>query len=356
MEREAELEILQAKLDSVLVEVEEIKNRINNLQEEKQAADAGGSTKISDNTAGKVPLSEKKIDFQTWLASKSQNIKDYTSSIDTSALHDKRIDLQTWISVTATNVQDYASGMEFSSINDSSNKDLRIWIFAFGFPFLMFLSINMIFGTGLAFWFTIIFGWNLETSIELAYIITSLASLYPTLILYSYCTSNRNFEINSDIFSEINFSVLTHLFRFPSEKRSIKLLGAGYIADNIGGFFILIIGVIWLGLAGSTSQMSILFGLSFISMVIIAPIFEEILFRGYVLDVFFERYGKIAAIILSALMFGFAHSLNEEPLIAVSVAIWGGLVYGYLRVETRSLIPGLLLHSIWNLEIILLSS
>ena len=38
MEREAELEILQAKLDSVLVDVEEIKNRINNLQEEKQAA------------------------------------------------------------------------------------------------------------------------------------------------------------------------------------------------------------------------------------------------------------------------------------------------------------------------------
>ena len=355
MEREAELEILQAKLDSVLVDVEEIKNRINNLQEEKQAADGGGSTKTSDKSAEKVPLSVKKIDFQTWLASKSQNIKDYTSSIDTSALHDKRIDLQTWISVTATNVQDYASGMEFSSINAPANRDLRVWLIGLGFPLFLFVIMNMVFGMGLSIWFTLLF-WEIDTSFEMAYILTSIASIYPTILLYSHCSRNKDFKLNSDIFSEMDLSVVTHLFRVPNDTKSAKLIGIGFFADFFGTYIVLFVAVLLLALHDGFQSLSTNTSVLFLSLVIIAPLFEEILYRGLVLDVFFERYGKWTAIIISSILFAIAHSFNEEPLFAVLGALWSGLVYGYLRIETRSLLPGLLLHSVWNLHIVLFLS
>ena len=62
------------------------------------------------------------------------------------------------------------------------------------------------------------------------------------------------------------------------------------------------------------------------------------------------------SIIISSILFAIAHSLNEEPLFAVLGALWSGLVYGYLRIETRSLLPGLLLHAVWNLHIVLFLS
>jgi len=81
-------------------------------------------------------------------------------------------------------------------------------------------------------------------------------------------------------------------------------------------------------------------------IVLIVPIKEELLFRG-ILYRFFEtkypRYGFWIGLVISASIFGFLH------VGVVASAIVMGLVFVMLFRLTKSLIPSMLLHMIWNL-------
>ena len=82
--------------------------------------------------------------------------------------------------------------------------------------------------------------------------------------------------------------------------------------------------------------------LSFISLVIFAPILEEVLFRGYLLRRWSHKWGVIRAIAFSSLIFGVAH-----PDI-ISATIFGvAMCIVYLR--SGSLIGPILFHAAWNL-------
>ena len=93
---------------------------------------------------------------------------------------------------------------------------------------------------------------------------------------------------------------------------------------------------------------------SFSSIVIscaIAPVLEEMLFRGVVLRSFLRLYSRPAAILGSAALFGFAH-LN---LYQFAVAMVMGTVAGWLYERTRSLLPCILLHSAYNSALTVIS-
>ena len=77
---------------------------------------------------------------------------------------------------------------------------------------------------------------------------------------------------------------------------------------------------------------------------ILAPILEEMLFRGIVLRGFLEHYPRRQAILWSAVMFGAAH-LNIYQFVTGLVA---GCLLGWLYERTRSLIPGIALHAAFN--------
>ena len=85
-------------------------------------------------------------------------------------------------------------------------------------------------------------------------------------------------------------------------------------------------------------------GLVIISTVIIAPIAEELMFRGYVLDSIRKMHGERVAIVISSFIFGLVHI---EPYTAGMAAI-GGLIYGFVRVRTESLWPSIIGHMMWN--------
>ena len=80
------------------------------------------------------------------------------------------------------------------------------------------------------------------------------------------------------------------------------------------------------------------------------PIVEELLFRGFVLDLASEAYGFWTAIIISSFLFGLIH-LNPYGVLN---AFLGGLIYGYVRVRTNSLLPSIFLHSMWNAHTVML--
>lgn len=84
---------------------------------------------------------------------------------------------------------------------------------------------------------------------------------------------------------------------------------------------------------------------------VLAPLLEEMLFRGIVLRGFLARYPRRHAIALSALLFGFAH-LNLYQFVAASLL---GLGLGWLYERTRSLLPGILLHASYNTALLSLT-
>jgi membrane protease YdiL (CAAX protease family) len=78
--------------------------------------------------------------------------------------------------------------------------------------------------------------------------------------------------------------------------------------------------------------------------VVLAPLFEETLFRGVLLPVLGLRWGAIPGLLASALTFALAHlSLGElAPLLVL------GLGLGWLRLRSGRLAPCVLMHALWN--------
>jgi uncharacterized protein len=81
-----------------------------------------------------------------------------------------------------------------------------------------------------------------------------------------------------------------------------------------------------------------------VSTCILAPMLEEMLFRGIILRAFLQQHQRWEAIAYSALFFGAAH-LNIYQFV---LAFWLGLLLGWLFERTRSLIPCIALHAAVN--------
>ncbi len=81
-----------------------------------------------------------------------------------------------------------------------------------------------------------------------------------------------------------------------------------------------------------------------LTAMVLAPLFEESLFRGVLLPVLGRRWGGGLGVLVSALVFGLAHlSLGELlPLTVLGVGL------GWLRLRSGRLGPCVLMHSLWN--------
>ena len=78
--------------------------------------------------------------------------------------------------------------------------------------------------------------------------------------------------------------------------------------------------------------------------VVLAPLFEEIIFRGALLPVLAHRFGPLAGVLWSGLLFGMAHiSIGElAPLTVLGVGL------GLVRMSSGRLLPSVLMHGTWN--------
>jgi len=85
------------------------------------------------------------------------------------------------------------------------------------------------------------------------------------------------------------------------------------------------------------------FAAFFVSVAVVAPFAEELVFRGLGFALL-APYGKWVAILVTGILFGTYHGL----LAALPVLIVFGIVIGWLRAKTASLYPPVVLHSIFN--------
>ena len=98
--------------------------------------------------------------------------------------------------------------------------------------------------------------------------------------------------------------------------------------------------------------------LLFISLAISAPLIEELVFRGYILDSLRTNYSDLFSIFASGILFGFLHwdpVFGFFDLFQTGAATIAGLLYGWLRIKTGSLWPSIICHSIWNGTIFLVA-
>jgi len=86
------------------------------------------------------------------------------------------------------------------------------------------------------------------------------------------------------------------------------------------------------------------FILLFLTTTLLAPLFEEIIFRGILLPTLSRDFGRILGIIVSAFIFALAHlSLGEmAPLFVLGIGL------GITRIASGSLLSSVVMHSLWN--------
>jgi uncharacterized protein len=95
---------------------------------------------------------------------------------------------------------------------------------------------------------------------------------------------------------------------------------------------------------GFTSMMGSASPAMFIVLVIAAPLLEELLFRGIMLDGLLQRYRPVTAILVSSVIFGLAH-LNPWQFVTAFVI---GCFAGWVYLRTRSVGPCILIHATIN--------
>ena len=82
-----------------------------------------------------------------------------------------------------------------------------------------------------------------------------------------------------------------------------------------------------------------------VSAVLLAPLFEEVIFRGYIAGLLKTAYGGMVAWLLSSLIFGVVHVIPSVML----TATMSGLVLGFFYLRHRSLRLVIVLHAMNNL-------
>ena len=91
------------------------------------------------------------------------------------------------------------------------------------------------------------------------------------------------------------------------------------------------------------------FALLALTAVVAAPLFEEMMFRGFLQPLVSRTLGPMLGILLTALLFGGLHASEYEfawqYVAAISIV---GIALGVLRFKTNSTLPGTVMHGCFN--------
>lgn len=217
---------------------------------------------------------------------------------------------------------------------------------------------------------------NLIWALILALIFLNIGSLIGSLItlplivimgIIPYFESNQNLIILlSSLISFIGISLLVFFRVKKIEKRNISSIGfekSGFLKKYLLGFVIglilMSIVVLILYLFGfvdinkNPSQPVGIFAISNVSIILIGWIIqggtEEILTRGWLMNVLSARYNVHIGLFISSVFFGALHLLNPNVnYIAILNIILVGYLFGLYVLKTNDLWGACGIHSAWN--------
>ena len=149
-------------------------------------------------------------------------------------------------------------------------------------------------------------------------------------------------------------------FPLPDDWFKLKFR-SNWILWGFGGYLVAIPSVllvslinqqIWQGQGGSNpllflalqAQDKVALVVFFMTASIAAPIFEEIMFRGFLLPSLTRYVSVTGAIVISGLIFAIAHLSLSEVLPLATL----GTILGFVYTRSRNLLAPMLLHCLWN--------
>ena len=155
------------------------------------------------------------------------------------------------------------------------------------------------------------------------------------------------------------FSVKS-FFPLPKDWFRFKLFG-NWVLWGLGGYLVavplvvivsLINQQIWEGQGGSNpilylalqAQDQVALVIFFLTASVAAPVFEEIMFRGFLLPSLTRYLPAWGAIVTSGFIFSIAHLSLSEVLPLATL----GIVLGFVYTRSRNLLSSIFLHSLWN--------
>ncbi|HEY9747401.1 MAG TPA: CPBP family intramembrane glutamic endopeptidase [Allocoleopsis sp.] len=158
------------------------------------------------------------------------------------------------------------------------------------------------------------------------------------------------------------YSSLKPFSPLPKDEGWFRISGRGnWFWWGLGGYFmalplVILVSLInqqfWQGQGGSNPILPIVLEgrdnvalvIFFLTASIAAPLFEEVMFRGFLLPSLTRYVPVWGAITISAFLFALAHlSLSEIlPLMVL------GMVLGFVYTRSRNLLAPMLMHSLWN--------
>jgi membrane protease YdiL (CAAX protease family) len=161
---------------------------------------------------------------------------------------------------------------------------------------------------------------------------------------------------------------LTYLFRRFLDRGSLLDLGLhrerGWLKEVTGGLLlgVVLIGLLFLaqgaagwlqvlGFAWQFQPLSLVLAnlLGYFAMMTLVAIYEELAFRGYILQNLDADWGAIVALTASSIIFGILHGLNPDfTLLALANIALAGVLLGACYYVTRQLWLPMGLHFAWN--------
>lgn len=175
-------------------------------------------------------------------------------------------------------------------------------------------------------------GYGTQLAQSATLILVQLVYLIPVILIFAY----RRINFRSIGFGKFEWSALglgcglviaSYIIIFVHNS-ILVLLGIETQGDEILGLFNAFDSPIWFIFVGS----------------VLAPIVEEVYFRGFLFQGFRQRYGWVTAALLSSVIFAAAH-LNLVVLIPTFLL---GCVLAYMYHRTNSVWPGIILHFLVN--------
>ena len=154
--------------------------------------------------------------------------------------------------------------------------------------------------------------------------------LFSILIQNGYAIWKGKKRTNINSFNFTGFSFLIAILLI------LTVFTSGYLSSELITF-------LQLPDISKISKMSLLSKV--LGGIILAPILEEILFRGIILEAFLKKYDISKAILFSALLFGTVH-FNPPQILSASIF---GLILGWIYYRTKSLLPCIFMHFVNNL-------
>lgn len=154
------------------------------------------------------------------------------------------------------------------------------------------------------------------------------------------------------LYVKINNESTKHFFRY----RKVEKLHLGYLLLISISMFLMLLSADYLcymtGLkeVNFSNDMVLTYNWNMILLVIlggiITPFVEEAVFRGFLFRIMFKRkYSPLYVILISSLIFAVAH-MNSSSIIEIFLS---GLILGYVAYFFHSIIPSIIIHSIYNM-------